>query len=105
VHHFSAAYIAVYPVFGPGPAGTYSFSLHQDGTVTGTQVNIAFGSTTSTPITGTWQSGLLRATVAGGATITASLDFGNMAMFGQWSDANAPITSGGIIGTGCQLNE
>lgn len=105
VHHFSAAYIAVYPVFGPGPAGTYSFSLHQDGTVTGTQVNIAFGSTTTTPITGTWDNRLLSATVEGGATINASLDFGNMAMFGEWSDSNAPITSGGIIGTGCQLNE
>jgi hypothetical protein len=104
-HHFSAAYIALFPVFGPGPAGTYSFNLYDDGTVVGTQVNIAFGDTTATAITGMWEGNVMTAKVDKGATINAILDFDNMMMVGQWTDPNAPITSGGISGTGCQLND
>ena len=104
-HHFSAAYIALFPVFGPGPAGTYSFNLYDDGTVVGTQVNIAFGATTTTAITGTWGNNLLTAKVNEGATINALLNFDNMTIGGEWTDPNAPITSGGISGTGCQLND
>ena len=104
-HYFSAAYLALFPVFGPGPAGTYSFNLYEDGTVTGSQINIAFGDTRSTPITGTWDGNLMSATVDGGATITAFVDFDNMTIVGEWSDPNTFITSGGITGTGCQLND
>lgn len=102
--HFSAAYIAVFPVFGPAPAGIYSFDLMPDGTVSGTQVNITFGDTTTTPISGEWNGNIMSATVEGGATINAFLDFTTMTLLGEWEDMNAPITSGGVTGTGCQIN-
>ncbi|OES24204.1 hypothetical protein [Alteromonas macleodii] len=103
-YHFTAAYIALFPVFGPGPAGSYSFNLYADGTVTGSQVNITFGDTTTTPITGVWNGNLMSAQVEGGATINAAIDFATMTMFGEWDDPNAPITSGGVTGTGCRFN-
>ena len=104
IYHFTAAYLAVFPVFGPGPAGAYSLALKNDGTVTGQQINIAFGDTTSTPITGTWEDNQLTATVEGGATINAFISFETNQIFGEWQDVNAPITSGAVSGTGCQIN-
>jgi len=102
-YRFTGTYLADIPQVGINPIGALSVNILKNGDAEGELLNIVFGTTQITPVSGSVSNGIISLSATNGMTLSGAIDLIDHDATGTWSDPSGIIATGTFDMNGCVL--